>query len=247
MKIAPGVPFVASATGDRLVFEVADAEYEGGVHLEIDGAEGSSSELPRFFDDEEIRYIQAIESASRRGDYCRSRKAVKIALAALTPTDPRAVEIVSGCLRQPLLKVRGEYASYQISLSHAGRYAAAFVFHPGLILGVDIEVVKSRAVDELAEYVTRDEIARCVSLGMTSEQAFTLVWTAKEALMKAFRVGLGSEFRTAGVGSVAKNGDMFVSTFEHHHHLRALSWHKGDLIFTIVAPAATRNIERKGA
>ncbi len=83
---------------------------------------------------------------------------------------------------------------YATSLSHSGTHVAIGIGHTA-ILGVDIEQSPPRApLRELAgEICTPDEAATINALAYEQrEPALLALWTRKEALLKAFGVGLRS-------------------------------------------------------
>ena len=78
-----------------------------------------------------------------------------------------------------------------LSLSHSDGWAAALVNpEPGPV-GCDLERVETRSASFLGDYFTRDEQS-FVSAGGAPERALraTLVWSAKESVMKALGEGL---------------------------------------------------------
>lgn len=114
---------------------------------------------------------------------------------------PRDVEILAGpggapgvCVLAP-----GAWPEVALSLSHAAGtgFAAAAL---GMVrVGCDVEGVAVRSGAFVEDYLTRDEAAWVRSSGADAALRATLVWSAKEAALKALGEGLRRDTRTAVV------------------------------------------------
>ncbi|MEN9935778.1 MAG: hypothetical protein RLZZ387_2357 [Chloroflexota bacterium] len=86
---------------------------------------------------------------------------------------------------------------YSLSISHSrGRALCALSVGGGLAVGCDIELVELRSPGFARDYFTEDE--RALLAGAPAEQRDTLVttiWSAKEAALKALRLGLTVDTR----------------------------------------------------
>lgn len=127
----------------------------------------------------------------------------RVALAACLDVAPAAVPLVAGRWGQPTLPGTG----LGTSLSHAGDWAALSIC-AGETSGIDIEQQPARVrLAEMVEVVcTPAEAAQVMALDAAArEQALLVLWTRKEALLKAFGVGLGvdpARFDVAAAGPV---------------------------------------------
>ncbi|ULU24013.1 4'-phosphopantetheinyl transferase superfamily protein [Dyella terrae] len=112
----------------------------------------------------------------------------RVALGAALNSDPAAVELVRSAHGQPLLPDSGLCTS----LSHSGTMVAVAIAR-GAAIGVDIEGFPSRTPlhDLTGALCTPQEAAAMSELdGEARSRALLDLWTRKEALLKAFGVGL---------------------------------------------------------
>lgn len=196
----------------------------------------------RLFTAKEISHLDGIKIDKRRLEFVRGRLAVKRATKALNGSLEASVEVEYGCLRQPLLQIDGAGSPLQVSLSHNESCASAIVFSPYLIVGIDIEAVKPRIPERFVGFVSEREMEIYTELGLEEDQALTTVWTVKEALVKALRVGMGSDFAVAEVKSAKQIGQKIESSFSSHHQLYACSWIDAGLVLSIVLPNSVNEI-----
>ena len=109
------------------------------------------------------------------------------------------VPLVATPSGQPILPGTG----FSTSLSHAGDWVAIAI-GGGAIIGVDIEQEPSRVhlADMVETVCTPAEAARLMALEVAERERFLLaLWTRKEALLKAFGVGLGVDPAGFDVGT----------------------------------------------
>lgn len=137
---------------------------------------------------------EAQRAARFRFDRDRTRHVLahavwRIALATCLDVAPAAVPLLATPSGQPTLPGTG----LSTSLSHAGDWAAVSICADETS-GIDIEQQPSRVrLAEMAEVVcTPAEATRVMALDVAArEHALLVLWTRKEALLKAFGVGLG--------------------------------------------------------
>lgn len=126
----------------------------------------------------------------RRGDWLLGRWAGKRALVvsglAAREEDAAVLASASGA---PEAFVLGRPAGVSLSLTHSHGVAVAALGPAGTLLGVDLERVETRPAAFLADWFTEAEQA-FVAAHEARPLAATLVWSAKEAVMKALREGL---------------------------------------------------------
>ena len=91
--------------------------------------------------------------------------------------------------------------SLSLSISHCNGYAfCAISDRDGLAIGVDIERIAPRAPEFTADYFTEHELARvAASTAYERDATITLIWSAKEAALKALRLGLTVDTRQVSI------------------------------------------------
>jgi len=102
------------------------------------------------------------------------------------------MEIVNLPEGAPRLSVRGEQAALQLSISHCQEAAlCAAILDSEVGLGADLERIETRSREFIRDYFTQAE-CDLVDAHPAEQQAAaaTLIWSAKEAMLKALEVGL---------------------------------------------------------
>jgi len=130
----------------------------------------------------------------RRRDWLGGRTALKLAVSRhLVPGMPASeIEAVPDKDGRPVLHIKGLPSPSPISLTHSGGYAAAAVGLGGTnAIGADLEVVEKRSTSWARDCFTDAELA--VAAG--NDAALTLLWTRKEAALKALGLGLSVDLK----------------------------------------------------
>ena len=108
------------------------------------------------------------------------RELLRLLLAEYFPGE--MVEVAKTHLGKPFLPAHPEVG---VSVSHSGDYAAAAVA-PGTV-GIDLERIREPSPGALKKCFTPEE---CAMVSAEGEEAFTRLWTTKEAIGKALGTGL---------------------------------------------------------
>jgi 4'-phosphopantetheinyl transferase len=111
------------------------------------------------------------------------------------------IEILAGEDGAPIVGLAGEPTRrIALSLSHSdGRGFAAATAEP-TALGCDLEAVARRTSEFIGDYLTQSERDRVLGVRDSArDAAANLVWSAKEAALKALRQGLRMDTRLVGV------------------------------------------------
>jgi 4'-phosphopantetheinyl transferase len=94
-----------------------------------------------------------------------------------------------------------------LSITHSGPLAAcALALDPHLRVGIDLEKIEARPSGFFESYFTlaeNDYVRRCPP--ETLPEAVTLVWSAKESVLKALRTGLALDTRQVEIKLVDEN------------------------------------------
>jgi 4'-phosphopantetheinyl transferase len=153
----------------------------------------------------EQAYYARLQSEARRQDWLLGRwtgkRLVQAVIGAAYPLE--AIEILPADDGAPLVRVgrvngtedtaaHPQPPALSLSLSHShGHALGALVEGAGVPLGVDIERVAPRPAGFVEDFFGREETALVESVpGTGRETLITAIWSAKEAALKAVRVGL---------------------------------------------------------
>jgi len=136
-----------------------------------------------------------LRAPRRRRDFRLGRFAAKQALALLEGCEgveaQRRFEVLPARGGAPLAFREGAPLDVTLSISHSDGWAAAGVQRGCGRLGCDLERVEARSPAFVEDYFTRGE-QEFVAAGRERDRPLraTLVWSAKEAVMKALGEGL---------------------------------------------------------
>lgn len=177
-----------------------------GVHL----AWVRSDHLPagtEWLTQAERGVLEGLRIEKRRTDWLLGRWAAKAAVGAVAGSDVGDVEILAGSDGKPLARFTGDSppeGPVSVSISHAGGVGFATAQAGSGSLGCDVEVVAPRSEAFVADYFTRAEremVAACPE----GDRAWlaNLVWSAKEAALKALGEGLRLDTRVVEVAPPA--------------------------------------------
>ena len=171
----------------------------------------SPAELPadyNWLSNVENIHLQRLIFPKRRSEWLLGRWAAKKLLSShlpdLSDQDMRYLSIENEVSGAPFATWRGERLPGCLSLSHRADLAAAAWFPiEGVRVGIDLELIETKSVAFINDYFTADEAA-CVFALPSAEQplAASLVWSAKEALLKAMQTGLRIDTRQVEVAFI---------------------------------------------
>lgn len=132
---------------------------------------------------------------------------------------PDQIEIRNDELGAPSAYHAGQPLPGCLSISHAGDWAAAAyvllkVQSPGLRVGIDLEKITPRSDRFIQDYFTQNEVemVSAADAGSPTEtphsaERATLIWSAKEALLKALGIGLRVDTRQVEVVGIEDEED----------------------------------------
>jgi 4'-phosphopantetheinyl transferase len=146
--------------------------------------------------------------------YVERRTGTLIPLQAITiASDPDgAPRVVTDCRLQTAdcgLNLQSAITNLQLSISHSHGHAFCAVSDADTAIGVDIERIEPRAAVFAEDYFTPHEQQQLQSASPERyDTLVTLIWSAKEAVLKTLRLGLTVDTRTVSieVGASASAG-----------------------------------------
>ncbi len=225
---------------------------------EVYWLEQSAAEVPPgndwLGDTEKIRE-EGFRFAKRRADWRLGRWTAKRALTAYLNTrfDCRAlaqIEIRAATDGAPEAFIGDIPSMLTISLSHCSGKAICAVAGAAGAVGCDIETIEERSEAFAADYFTPEEqalVARTSECDRTRQ--LTLLWSAKESVLKALRQGLRLDTRSVIIRPDSAwdphlEGLTSWQAFDAWHDGRDFhGWyqHSGKLVRTVIAIPASRS------
>jgi 4'-phosphopantetheinyl transferase len=156
----------------------------------------------------ELKRFAAFRFPKRQKEWLLGRwaaKALAHSLPAYQDTPLDQLEILNTPEGAPFLQVPGQAARPDcLTISHSGHLAlCALAPGPGLRVGADLEKIEPRTETFILDYFTPAECQLVqASPAETRPVLVTLIWSAKEAMLKALGVGLRWDTRMVEVRTV---------------------------------------------
>ena len=147
--------------------------------------------------------------AAKRESFLLGRLAAKRALGALLKEpDLRRIEIGSGIYGQPLVQ-HPRAGSVEVTVSHSHGLALALAFPAEYPMGIDLETVSAISAPAILGELEASpaELAWLATGGVDEAAACAVLWTAREALGKTFRIGLNSPLGILSLGDIRADGE----------------------------------------
>ncbi|MBA4385002.1 MAG: hypothetical protein C0410_09720 [Anaerolinea sp.] len=161
--------------------------------------------LERFFSYQEIEEYQKFKIQKRQTEWFASRLAVKKlvqqVMAAKTVFPLASITIHKKNSGLPYIVVEGLGRVGWLSMSHSQHgVLAAFSQDDSLHFGVDLEFIEPRSLDLFVDYFTTSEITWISNSDLHNKDLnANLVWSAKEAYLKAIGLGLHMDTRKINI------------------------------------------------
>lgn len=134
-----------------------------------------------------------LKTDKRAHDWLMGRWTAKHLLHKLTGAPLHDIRIFNHANGAPYSP---DFPHYSLSISHSGDHAfCAVVEGDGLQIGADIEHVEPRVSSFVDDYFTADEQATVRECG-NPDRMITVIWSAKEAALKATQAGLTVDTRS---------------------------------------------------
>lgn len=141
----------------------------------------------------------------RRDEWLMGRLAAKKLLGSVYPTfNPvrlNEISVLNGETGAPYVLVYDVRVPGVLSISHRqGVACAAWVGDSSLRIGIDLEFIETKSDIFVQDYFTKEESQQVFAYHAEQRAlAASLVWSAKEALLKAMQTGLSLDTREVAV------------------------------------------------
>ena len=226
----------------RLELSRSDSRMAVGLCV-LSASTGALRHLRRqFLHPGELLLAAAMPVQKRADDFLRGRYACKRAIAALHPdVDPTGVHIGMGVFRQPVLQAPNTLG-LQVSVSHSGAIGAALAFAEGHPMALDVEQYDAERARVIESSLTAHEVTLAAQMRLPRLQAYTQLWTMKEALSKVLKCGLTSPFHVLEVAAVEHAGAGLAAGFRNFTQYRAIAFSLGAHACAIVLPPESRGL-----
>ena len=195
--------------------------------------------LEEFLSDDEKLQFAGFSFAAKQESFLLGRLAAKRALGALlAETDLRKIEIRAGIHGQPLVE-HPRAGSAEVSVSHSHGLAVALAYPAGYPMGIDLETVsKGSAGTILGELqASPAELTWLVSSGVDDATACFVLWTAREALGKALKIGINSPLGVLALAEIQGVGaNQWTGRYANFPQCRLLAQAQGGRVLSLALP-----------
>lgn len=154
----------------------------------------------------EDNFLQTLRFPKRRDEWLAGRWLAKNLLLqgskSLSNAQMNEIAIEKNADGSPFVNWKGTILPGSISISHrSGIIAAAWTSCPDFRIGIDLELVEPKAISFIEDYFTNTEIETVLNQELEEQACISsLIWSAKEAVMKAMHTGLSIDTRQVEIG-----------------------------------------------
>jgi 4'-phosphopantetheinyl transferase len=162
----------------------------------------TQSQIPQnddWLSTEEKKISRGFRVPKRRNDWLLGRWTAKQAILACHKKaypEISSLEIRAAQDGAPEPYYEGAPAPISISLSHSKDHALCAVALGGAAVGCDLEWIEPRERNFAEDYFTQEEMSFILKVPEKRELAETLIWSAKETVLKILRQGLTRDTRS---------------------------------------------------
>ena len=196
-SIFPARPSIKGDMSDTICWTLVDSS-----HASLENPEG-------FLSSSELRKFHTFRFAKRHQEWLIGRWTAKFLFKSIPTYQgylPSEIDILSSEEGAPYIQLSGGGPAPNIlSISHCDRYAlCALTSGTDIHIGVDIEKIEARSQTFIKDYFTPREVGLVNSQPSGSRDIMsTLIWSAKESMLKALRVGLRWDTRQVEINGVS--------------------------------------------
>ena len=195
-----------------------------------------------FLSDSENKRLKEFRFPAKREGFLLGRLAAKRALGALLKEpDLRRIEIRSGIYGQPLVD-HPRAGSAEVTLSHSHGRAVALAYPAEYPMGIDLETLASISAPTILGELEASpaELTWLATGGVAEAAACGVLWTAREALGKALRIGLNSPLGILALTEIQAAGEQaWASRYLNFPQCRCQSQVMNGRVLSLAMPGDT--------
>ncbi|CAI6244345.1 hypothetical protein C7B63_11735 [Bacillus halotolerans] len=205
-----------------------------------------SRDIPNFdnaLDDIDIlsnierEYFFNCVTKKRRAEFLYGRLVAKLAINDYLDNGVlRSISIEKGVFNYPIVKKINK--SINVSISHSEGKVIAIAYPEEFLIGIDIEKIKKNNINIISMFeVDRILIERNYNnLKLTEEHYATIIWSSKEAIAKALRIGFTANIDIFAISNIAVKEKWYEISFESFSNFVAYSFLLNEYVITVACP-----------
>lgn len=176
------------------------------IHAEEHPLLGVEPIQPGLLSAHEEAILERLVHLPRRKKWLLGRIAAKALLQdhpSTHSTPSHLISVLNEPSGAPYVLISDVRWPYCLSLSHRQKVGLAVAgLVPGEVIGADVETIEPREPAFVRQFFTEQEAAWVNQGGMEQALRVSLVWSAKEAILKALGLGLRLDTRTIEIAAV---------------------------------------------
>ena len=192
-----------------------------------------------FLSESEREQAAGLRFPAKKESFLLGRLAAKRALGALLAEgDLRQIEIRAGIYGQPIV-AHPRAGAAQVSVSHSHGLAVALAFPGEYPMGVDLETVSTISAATILGEIEASpaELTWLVASGVDEATACGVLWTAREALGKSFKLGLNSPLGILALGEIRGTAEKrWAGSYLNFPRCQCLSQAWGGRVLSLALP-----------
>jgi len=192
-----------------------------------------------FLSEREQAQLGEYKFAKKKQDFLFGRLAAKSAIGALIPErDLRRIEIRAGEQGQPLIQ-HPQAGSAEVTVSHSHGIAVALAYTAAYPMGIDLETVSAVSAGTIMDKlgISAAEQAWLAAAGVDDATACCVLWTAREALGKALKVGLDRPLGALSLNEICAVGDgSWIGRYLNYPQCQCLIQARGGRVLSLAMP-----------
>jgi 4'-phosphopantetheinyl transferase len=192
-----------------------------------------------FLDEKEHEHLKGFKFPAKREGFLLGRLAAKRALGALlAEEDLRRIDIHAGVYGQPLVR-HPRAGGVNVTVSHSHGLAVALAFPREYPMGIDLETVSAVSAATIIGEMEASpaEFTWLATGGEDEETACCVLWTAREALGKALKIGLNSPLGILALSGIRNLGaGNWLGRYQKFPRCQCLSQVKNGRVLSLALP-----------
>ena len=215
----------------------------GEIEQRVCFAAVSAMPAEEFLDEGEEKQLAGFKFAAKREGYLLGRLAAKRALGALlAEPDLQQIEIRAGVYGQPLVR-HPRAGTAEVTVSHSHGLAVALAYPAEYPMGIDLETIAAVAAQVVIGELEASppELTWLATGGVDAATACCVLWTAREALGKALKIGLNSPLGMLALTEIQATGEnSWSGRYLNFPRCQCLSWIAGGRVLSLAMPSEAR-------
>jgi len=195
--------------------------------------------VEEFLSAGETEQAAGFQFAAKKQGFLLGRLAAKRALGAqLEEPDLRRIEIASGIYGQPLVR-HARAGSAEVTVGHSHGLAVALAYPAEYPMGIDLETVAAVSAATIISELEASppELTWLATGGVDDATACCVLWTAREALGKALRIGLNSPLGILALSEIRADGaGAWIGRYLNFPRCQFLSQVKNGRVLSLAMP-----------